>query len=257
MRIPLRDGREFTEQDTEGAPEVVIVDELLARHYWPGESAIGKRLDIGTVVGVVAHVRNAGPQEEGEPQLYKPFLQWPQAPMFVVARAAGDPDALAPSLRRAVRAVDPDQPITDLRSMQSLVHGAVARQRFNMLLLSIFAAVALVLAVVGLYGMMAGLVSQRLHEIGIRLALGGRPGAALRLILGEGMRIVLTGLLIGLAAAAALSRTVTGLLFSTDSTDPATYGAIAALVLLVSLAATWVQARRATRVDPLAALRDA
>jgi predicted permease len=256
LRIPLKEGRELTEQDTEGAPEVVIVDELLARRYFPGESAVGKRLDVGTIVGVVAHVRNAGPHEEGEPQIYKPFLQWPQAPMFAVVRAAGDPAALAPALRRAVRAVDADQPVTALHSMPDLVHGAVARQRFNMLFLSLFAAVALVLAIVGLYGVMAGLVSQRVHEIGIRLALGGRPGHALRLILGEGMTVVLAGLLIGLAAAVALSRAVAGLLFSTATTDPLTYGAIAALVLLVSLAATWVPARRATRIDPLVALRD-
>jgi putative ABC transport system permease protein len=141
--------------------------------------------------------------------------------------------------------------------MQQRMDAAVARQRFNMLLLSLFAAVALVLAVVGLYGMMAGLVSQRVHEIGIRLALGGRPLDALRLILGEGVIIVLAGLILGLAGAAALSRTVAGLLFSTAAIDPLTYGAIAALVMLVSLAASYVPARRATRVDPLAALREA
>ena len=256
MRISLRAGREFTAQDAKGAPEVVVVDELLARRHWPGESALGKRLDVGTVVGVVAHVRNAGLQEEGEPQIYKPFLQWPQSPLFLVARSAGEPVALAPSLRRAVRAIDPDQPIADLQTMHQRMAGAVARQRFNMLLLSLFAAVALVLAVVGLYGMMAGLVSQRLHEIGIRLALGGSPLQALRLILGEGVVIVLAGLLIGLAGAVALSRVVAGLLFSTAATDPLTYGAIAALVALVSLTAAYVPARRATQVDPLAALRE-
>ncbi len=159
MRIPLRNGREFTEHDAAGAPEVVIVDELLARRYWPGENAVGKRLDVGTVVGMVAHVRNAGPQDEGEPQIYKPFLQWPQRPLFIVARTEEvEPSALAPALRRAIRAVDPDQPVADLQTMQRRLHGAVARERFNMLLLSVFAAVALVLAVVGLYGMMAGLV---------------------------------------------------------------------------------------------------
>jgi putative ABC transport system permease protein len=256
LRIPLREGREFTQHDAVGAPEVVIVDELLARRWWPGESAVGKRLDVGEVVGVVAHVRNAGPQNEGEPQIYKPFLQWPQRPLFIVARTTVEPTTLAPALRRAVRAIDPDQPIADLQTMERRVHGAVARERFNMLLLSLFAGVALVLAIVGLYGMMAGLVSQRVHEIGIRLALGGRPSDALRLILGEGMMILLIGLLIGLAGAAALSRAVSGLLFSTGATDPLTYGAIAALVAFVSLAATWVPARRATRVDPLAALRE-
>jgi predicted permease len=265
MGIPLREGRELTAQDAAEAPEVVVVDELLARRHWPGKSAVGKRINLigrevgewATVVGVVAHVRNAGPQEEGEPQIYLPFLQRTQTPLTIVVRSEAEPAAIMPELRRAVRAVDPDQPIRSLRPMEKIVHGAVARQRFNMLLLSIFAAVALVLAIVGLYGMMAGLVSQRVHEIGIRLALGGKPGDALRLILREGMRIVLAGLLIGLAASAALSRAVTGLLFSTGSTDPLTYGTIAALVLLISLAATWVPARRATRVDPLAALRDA
>ncbi len=264
MGIGLRAGREFTGHDDAGAPEVVIVDELLARRYWPGRPAVGKRINVigrdegvwATVVGVAAHVRNAGPQEEGEPQIYLPYLQRPQGPLFVVARAAGEPAALAPALRRAVRAVDPDQPIADLQTMRQRMDAAVARQRFNMLLLSLFAAVALVLAVVGLYGMMAGLVSQRVNEIGIRLALGGRPLDALRLILGEGVLIVLAGLIVGLAGAAALSRMVAGLLFSTAATDPLTYGAIAALVMLVALAASYVPARRATRIDPLAALRD-
>jgi len=265
LRIPLLAGRDLTDQDAAGAPEVVVVDELLARRSWPGQSAIGKRINLigqpegtwSTVVGVVAHVHNAGPQEEGEPQIYMPFLQRPQRPFFVVARTAAEPAALVPALRRAVRAVDPDQPVTALQPMPRLLDGAVARERFNMLLLSLFATVALVLSVVGLYGMMAGLVHQRIHEIGIRLALGGSPGDALRLILGAGIRIVLSGLLIGLAGAIALSRSVAALLFSTQTTDPLTYGTIAALVLLVSLAATWVPAWRATQVDPLVALRDA
>lgn len=265
MGIPLREGRELTDQDAAGAPEVVVVDELLARRHWPGQSAIGKRINLigreegewATVVGVVAHVHNAGPQEEGEPQIYMPFLQRPQGALFVVARSAAEPLAIAPGLRNAVRAVDPDQPIRALRPMPELVRGAVARQRFNMILLSLFAVVALVLAIVGLYGMMAGLVSQRVHEIGIRLALGGSPSHALGLILGTGLRIALAGLLVGLAGAFLLSRAFAGLLFSTATTDPLTYSAIAALVLLVSFAATWVPARRATRIDPLEALREA
>jgi putative ABC transport system permease protein len=269
LGIPRLAGRDFTDQDAEGAPEVVIVDELLAKRHWPGQSPIGKRINLigreegvwAEVVGVAAHVRNAGPQEEGEPQIYMPYLQRPQGPLYVVVTAAGaagggDPAAFAPGLRRTVRSLDPDQPIASLRPMRQIVDGAVARPRFSMLLLALFAAVALVLAAVGLYGVIAGLVSQRVHEIGIRLALGGTPRHALGLILGEGMMIVLAGLLIGLAGAAALSRTVSSLLFSTAATDPLTYGAIAALVTLVALAATWLPARRATRVDPLAALRE-
>jgi predicted permease len=265
MGIPLREGRELTDHDAPGAPEVVIVDELLARRHWPEQSAVGKRINLigqsvgewATVVGVVGHVRNTGPQEEGEPQIYMPFLQRPQGALFVVARTAAEPAVIVPGLRDAVREVDPDQPIRALRPMPELVEGAVARQRFNMLLLSLFAVVALVLAVVGLYGLMAGLVSQRVHESGIRLALGGSPGHALGLILGTGLRIVLAGLLFGLAGAFLLARIVAGLLFSIRTTDPLTYGSIAALVLLVSLAATWLPARRATRIDPLEALREA
>lgn len=264
MQIPLQEGREFTDQDAAGAPEVVIVDERLARRHWPGKSAIGQRINLigqpvgewATVVGVVGHVRNLGPQEEGEPQIYMPYLQRPQGALFVVARST-TAAAVLPGLRSTVRAVDPDQPIRALKPMVELVDGAVARQRLNMLLLSLFAVMALVLAVVGLYGMMAGLVSQRVHEIGIRLALGGSPGHALGLILGTGLRIVLAGLVAGIVGAFLLSRAVAGLLFSTATTDPLTYSMIAALVLLVSLAATWLPARRATRIDPLEALREA
>ena len=264
MGIPLLEGRDLTDRDTAGAPEVVVVDEWLARRHWPGQSAIGKRINLigrevgewATVVGVVAHVRNTGPQEEGEPQIYMPFLQRPQGALFVVTRSTAA-SALIPALRSTVREVDPDQPIRALKPMSQLVNGAVARQRFNMLLLSLFAVVALVLAVVGLYGMMAGLVSQRLHEIGIRLALGGSQNHALGLILATGLRIVLAGLVVGLAGAFVLSKAVAGLLFSTETTDPLTYGTIAALVLLVSLLATWIPAQRATRIDPLEALREA
>ena len=264
LKIPLRAGREFTDQDKEGAPEVVVVDELLARRYWPGKKALGRRINLigreegvwAEVVGVAAHVRNAGPQEEGEPQIYMPFLQRPQSQLYMVACCAADPAAFSPALRREVRGLDADQPITKLAPLRQIVDRALARQRFNLLLVTLFAGVALALAAVGLYGVMSGLVAQRVNEIGIRLALGGRPIDALRLILGEGMTVVLGGLLIGLPGAVLLSRVATDLLFSTATTDPVTYGAIAALVALVSLAATYIPARRATRVDPLVALRD-
>lgn len=255
LGIALRQGRDFTDADIAGSPEVVIIDDLLARQFWAGENPIGKRLDIGTIVGVVAHVRNAGPQDEGEGQIYKPYLQWPQRPMYVVARADRTPEALVSVVRGAVRAVDPDQPVSDVMTMHDRVDRALARQRFDMLLLSLFAGIALVLAVVGLYGMMAGLVTQRTHEIGIRLALGGTPGQALGLILRQGIGIVTAGLLLGMACAAALSRVMGQLLFATAAIDPLTYGGVAVLVVVIALGAACVPALRASRVDPMGALR--
>jgi putative ABC transport system permease protein len=262
MGVPLRAGRDFSFQDEASTPPVAVVDEVLASRYWPGESALGKRVgqnegQWATVVGVVAHVHNAGPQEEGEPQLYFPFLQSTQAPMYGVVRAvdAAGASSLLPSICQQVRALDADLPVGRLQPMSELVDSSVARQRFNALLLGIFGTVALVLAAVGLYGVMSFLVAQRSQEIGIRLALGSRPADVLRLVLRQGLVITAAGLVAGIAGAIALSRLAATLLFGVQPTDPTTYAGVALLLTAVAVVACVLPARRATRIDPVHAMR--
>ena len=260
MRIALLAGRDFTSRDAVGTPSVAVVDEVLARRYWPNGSPVGKRIyiygdDTTTVIGVVRHVRVNGPQEEGEGQVYLAYLQRPQRAMALVARTAGDPVSLAPALRREIRALDPDLPVSKLRAMTDVVASATVRERFSMLLLVIFAGCALVLATVGLYGVMAYLVAQRTREIGIRLALGGSPRDVWRMVVREGLGIAVAGLVAGGAVSLALSGALAGLLHGVRPTDPVTYGTIAGLLLVVALAASYVPAWRATRVSPTEALR--
>jgi len=262
-RIPLIAGREFDATDRSDAPRVVIVDEALASRHWPGQSALGKRVNPGlpagqwaTVVGVVGHVHNAGPQAEGEPQLYTPFSQNPERTMSIVARTNGSIASLASPIRSAVKSLDSDMPISKFAPYEEIVFRALAKQRFNTLLLTIFAATALVLASVGLYGVMSFLVSQRAREIGIRMALGGQIGTIRRMVLREGMLIAMTGLLVGIVVSLLLGRTLSGLLFGVTAADPTTYVSIGALLLAVGCAASYGPARRATRVDPVVALRD-
>jgi putative ABC transport system permease protein len=263
MGIPLRDGREFTDRDAYGAPAVVIVDEVLARQHWRGENAIGKFVRGGAseegpgaqIVGVVGHVHNAGPAVDGEGQLYFPFLQRVQSPLSYVIRTDDDPMALVSTVREAVQALDADMPVARVATMSALESRALARERFNTLLLVLFAATALALAAIGLYGVMAYLVTQRVEEIGIRLALGGQPRDVLRLVVGEGMLMALAGIVVGVACALALSRMVSGLLYGVQATDPVTYVSIAGLLGIVALTASVIPARRAARVDPAVALR--
>jgi predicted permease len=265
LSIPLVAGRDFQFTDVRGAPSVVIVDAALAKRHWgSAQNAIGKRLnpnrDPGmwaTVIGVVAHVHRAGPQSDGEPQIYVPHGQSPQSTLSVVARGNGAASALAPAMRAAVRSLDAEIPLSQLRPMDDFVARALAKLRFDALLLGIFAVTALVLASVGLYGVMAYLVSQRTREIGIRMALGGEPRAIRRMVLREGILISVLGLVVGGLLSLAGSRAVSGLLFGVTPTDAVTYGSIAGLLLIVGAAASYGPARRATRVDPLIALRDA
>ena len=263
MGIPLRAGREFAPTDTRGAPRVAVVDERLAARYWPGESAVGKRINAGeaagnwaTVVGVVGHVHRSGPTQESEPQLYVPFAQHVETTVSLVLRTNGDPGALAGPIRGVVRTHDPDLPTAQLQTLNELVTNATARQRFNMLMLTVFALVALGLASVGLYGVMSYLVSQRNREIGIRIALGGQPADVRRLVLRESLWISVGGLVAGAAASLALSRLLTGLLYGIKPIDVPTYAGIGALLLTVAALASYGPARRATRVDPLVALRE-
>jgi predicted permease len=265
LHIPLLEGRDFTAADDARAPGVAIVDEALARFYWPGRSAIGRHIAQGgwpsdkrwlTIVGVVGHVRAGGPKTDSEPQVYMAALQRGETTLYYIARIAhGDPAELTAAMRGAVRTIDPTLAVTALTTVSALTGRVVARDRFNMLLLSTFGAVALTLAAVGLYGVMAFLVADRTREIGIRLALGGAPRRLLGAVIGEGVMLTGVGVGAGLACAALLSHALTGLLFGVQPVDPLTYGGSAVLLLLVAVAASFVPARRAMRVDPVTALR--
>ena len=263
LRIPLITGRDFASTDASGAPPVAIVDEALARAHWPGQSAIGKRINPSgnpvrwtTVVGVVGHVHKSGPQSDGEPQIYYPLAQSPQGTLSIVVKTNAPLSSLAQPLRGVVRSLDHDLPISRMQSLESLVARATATERFNAVLIGVFGFAALVLASVGLYGVMAFLVSQRTREIGIRMALGGAPGSIRSMVLREGLFIACAGLVIGTLIALAATRGIAGLLFGIAPTDAVTYIGIGALLFVVSAIASYGPARRATRVDPLVALRD-
>jgi len=265
LRVPLREGRDFAPTDIAGAPRVAIVDELIAKRHWPGESAVGKRIGPfqtpkndawTTVIGVAAHVHAKGPRADTEPLVYMPALQVAESSLYFVARTSGDATSLPTNVRASVRAVDPLLPISRLAYLDELNGRMMARERFNALLLTIFAVVALGIAAVGLYGVMAYLVAQRTREIGIRIALGGRPSRVLTGVMTEGLVMTLTGLGLGLAAALALSRVLQDLVFSIRPADPLTFVAIASLLLVVAVIASYVPARRAMRVDPISVLRE-
>jgi len=262
--IPLSRGRVFTEQDAPGAQPVAIVNEKLARRIWPNEDAVGKRIAFfsaqGTdpwmvVVGVVGDVKHRGLSVETRPEIYVPHAQAPIGTMTMVIRAAGDPAAMTAAVRGAVQALDADQPLFNVRTLERLRADSLAPQRFSLSLLGLFAVIALSLAALGIYGVISYAVSQRRREIGIRVALGAQSRDVLRLVVGQGMKLALIGTGAGLAASFALTRLMSKLLFGVGPTDPLTFVVIALLLLGVALVACWVPARRATKVDPMTALR--
>lgn len=262
LGMTLVRGREFAATDGPSTPAVVIVDDRLAAKYWPGQDALGKRLSqegpegpFATVVGVVRHVYRVGPAREGEPQIYFPFAQHEQTPLSYSLRTAVDPMTILRAVRREVAALDPELPIARVASMSTLESAALARERFNALILVVFAGTALLLAAIGLYGVMAYLVTQRQAEIGIRLALGGGPRHVARMVIGDGMRMALTGIVLGTVASLAVGRVLKGLLYGIAPTDPVTYVVIAVTLALVALGASALPARRATKADPASALR--
>ena len=263
MGIPLLRGRDFNERDTVDAPFVAIINEALAKKSFPNEDPIGKRIQCGldspefmTIVGMTGDVREWGPGVSPWPEIYMPFEQHSHAvgEMSLVVRTPSAPGSLAETLRRTVRGLSPDVPVR-FTTMDATLAESVAAPRFRTLLLGIFAAVAMCLAMAGVYGVMAYVVGQRSNEIGLRMALGASTGDVLRLVLGQGLVLAAIGLALVLAGAAAASRLLTTMLFEVKPTDPMTYVAVAAVLAIVALAASYVPARRAAAVDPLVALR--
>jgi len=266
LDIPLRRGREFTEHDTANEQRVAIIDESLARHFWPaypaGLDPVGQRLLIGGVnpkpaeiVGIVANVHQSLEDTTWPDSVYLPFVQNPPASAMLALRTAGDPLSYARPVREQVQALDPNQAIAEVRTMDDLVEEEVGQRRLLVMLLGSFAAAALLLALIGIYGVIAHSVAQRTQEVGIRRALGAQQSDILRLVLGQGFVLALAGIAAGLAGAFALTRVLESLLFRVSATDPATFAGVAVLFLLVALAASYIPARRATRIDPMAALR--
>lgn len=270
MGIPLVRGRFFTAQDTESSPRVVVVDEDFGAKFFPGEDPIGKvivddYLGPATIVGVVRHVKQWGLDDKlaMHAEFYLPFRQIPDKYMSrasrsttVVVHTAGAPLALAYSIRQGIQQMNSEEVMFSPKTMDDIVYNqSVMAQRFSMTLLGVFAAVALLLASVGIYGVVSYIVAQQTREIGIRIALGARQSDVLRWVLGEGARMALIGVGVGIAAAFALTRLMSKLLYGVSATDPLTFLAVAVLLTLVALAACYIPARRAMRVDPTVALR--
>ncbi|HEV2914296.1 MAG TPA: ABC transporter permease [Pyrinomonadaceae bacterium] len=261
MSIPLMKGRSFTERDTKDSPAAIIINEGLARRFWPSEEAIGKRLTIGfeksprEVVGIVGDVKQLSLDAETPLAVYIPYQQFPYPGMTLVVRTTSDATSIAAAVRREVQAIDASLPVSNVRTMEQVVSASVSQRRFSMLLLGIFALVALLLASVGVYGVMAYSVSERVHEIGIRIALGAQTRDILKLVVGQGMILALIGVGLGLAAALVLTRVMTSLIYGVSATDPITFAGISLALAAVALVACYIPARRATRIDPMEALR--
>lgn len=267
MQIPLHAGRDFTPMDREGQPMVAIVNEKMAGESFPHENPIGARIrwarETGppqwmTVIGVVGDVKHSGLDQPVDPAVYTPFSQSHETWRSFMTLAIRTPDAssgLVEEVKKQIWSVDSQIPVSDVRSLDELMAVSLAQQRFNMLLLGLFAALALILAMMGIYGAMAYSVSQRTHEIGIRMAVGAQRWDVLRLVMGDGVKITLLGIGFGIAGALALTQLMASLLFQVKPTDPATFVAVAILLGLVTLLACFIPAYRATRVDPIVALR--
>jgi len=267
LKVPLRAGRLFDEHDDASGAEVVVINEECARRYWPNENPIGQQVHLGvrlvsgvrsgqkTIVGVIGDVKWGGLDLTAPPEIYMPYAQHPVDGLTIAVRTKGDAMAIAPTARAALAALDRELPLADIHTMEDLVGQSIAGRRFTMLLLISFATVAVLLAAIGVYGVLAYVVSQRTQEIGVRLAIGAAPADVVRLILREGATLALVGLAAGLAAALGAARALTTLLFGVTSTDPVTFASVAGTLALVALLASYVPARRAARVDPMSALR--
>jgi putative ABC transport system permease protein len=265
MGIPLKEGRDFSQADDQRDARCVrIVNEAMARRYWSGEDPVGRqvygacRKDApALIVGVVADAKQDSVVSQAEPEIYIPYAQHPFASFLVtfVIRTASNPTNVAAAVRGAVWEVDHDQPVIQIRTMENVISESIWRQRVSASMLGLFAAIALVLSAVGIYGVFSYSVNRRTHEIGIRAALGATGGDILRLIVGEGLALTLIGVGAGIVAALGLTRLLAGLLYGVRPRDPLTFAALSLLLTGVALLAMYIPARRATRVDPMVALR--
>ncbi|HEX8117909.1 MAG TPA: ABC transporter permease, partial [Pyrinomonadaceae bacterium] len=275
LGVALREGRGLEERDDENALPAAVVNETMARSFWPNETAVGKRFKVGmpdspepwlTVVGVVEDVRQMASDEPVKAEMYVSYRQaaryfWrPSAPNFfaprdLVVRTSVAPTSLAPAVREAVKEVDPYQPVSSIRTLEEVLGRDTAQRRVGVILLAAFAGLALLLAALGIYGVLAFFVVQHTPEIGVRMALGASPSDMLRMVVGRGMKLTLAGVGLGLAAALALTRLIESQLFGVSATDPFTFAGLALLLAAVALLACLIPARRATKVDPMVALR--
>jgi len=258
--IPLLRGRVLGGRDIIGQPEVVVINEALARKFFPDEDPLGKRIQIGdqpwhTIIGIVGNVRQTGLHMEPAPEFYQSLLQNPLPFMALTVRTARDPKTLAADLRSVVRGIDRDQPLFDVKTMEEVVSGSMASRRLTMVLLGSFAVLAILLAAIGIYGVISYMVAQRTHEIGIRMALGAQSRDVMRLIVGHGLTLAVIGIAIGVVASLALTRLLSTLLFGVSANDPSTFLAVSLLLAAVAFIAGYIPGRRATKVDPIVALR--
>jgi len=272
MRIPLLRGRFIAATDDEHSPQVIVIDENFARKYFPGQDPIGRRIHLAIInmdpeiVGVVGHVKHWGLDSEADrnplqEQIYSPFMQIPDGVFSgppqagVVLRSAGSPLGMVGAVREAVVKLNGQNVMYEATSMEAIIADSLAARRFSMILLSIFATLALLLSSIGIYGVISYVVGQRTREIGIRIALGAQRGTVLRLMLGEGMKMAMIGVGVGIVAAAGLTRLMSQLIYGVSAADPVTFAAVIMILTTVAFAACYVPARRAMRVDPIIALR--
>jgi putative ABC transport system permease protein len=262
LHVPLMRGRTFTEHDDADAPPVAMVNQSVVRHYWRNEDPIGKHIFLGQlpkpveVVGVLGDIKNTALAQETAPEGFLPFPQLPWAALNLTVRTAPDPHGLISAVRSQISAIDKDQPVTNVQTLEEVLEWASAQPRFTMFLLAIFSAIAVILAIVGIYGVIAYTVAQRTQELGIRMALGAAKGDILRMVIGHGLLLTVSGVLIGLIASVALTRVLSSMLYQTSTTDPLVFSSSTALFLVVASIASYMPARRATRIDPTDALRN-
>jgi predicted permease len=271
MRIPLQRGRYFTEQDSEASRKVVVIDEILARHFFPGQDPVGKQLQLAgfgpmEIIGVVGHVKHWGLDADDSAkmrdQLYFPFFQIPDQFMAqaktglrLVLRTGSNPVSVVSAVSKQVMGPGRDQPVYNVSSMEQLISSSVARRRFLRMVLVIFVGLALTLAAIGIFGVISYSVSQRTHEIGIRMALGAERRDVMKLVVGRGLALALAGVAIGLVAALGSTHFIAGMLYGVGPTDPLTLVAVSLVLTCVALVACYIPARRAAKVDPMVALR--
>jgi putative ABC transport system permease protein len=264
LGIPLMRGRALTSADREGSQPVVVINDAMRRKFWPDRDPVGEQLSITRgrttvwreIVGIVGDIRHSGLGADPEPEIYMPYAHDPFMFLRIAVRSRAEPEALAGAMRAAVWAVDPGQPVSRVRTMEDVVSSSVASERFNTIMIGTFAVLALMLAAVGLYGVIAYSVATRLHEFGVRLALGAERRHILGLVLRQGLALSLSGLLLGFGLALVMTRSIEAQLYQTTRTDPATFGMVAGLLLTLALVASYVPARRAVRADPMRALRE-